>query len=311
MKLKHIISSKQFEKNFIRSTFEKADQIKSGRYNKNILAGRIMATLFYEPSTRTRFSFESAMLRLGGSVISTESASEFSSAAKGETLEDTIRIVSSYSDLIVLRHNTPGASQIAANLSKVPIINAGDGNGEHPTQALLDLYTIFSKFFFGTKTSQKPNFTVAMIGDLLNGRTVHSLSYLLSLYPKVNIIFVSPKALAIPKPLRDHLEKSKINFSETEDLNSAFKKADVIYQTRIQKERFANLKDYKKYFGKFVINTESLSMIKPKSIIMHPLPRINEITPDVDSDPRALYFQQAANGVYIRMALLLYLFDKA
>ncbi len=304
MKLKHIISSKQFEKNFIQSIFEKADQIKNGRYNKNILAGKIMATLFYEPSTRTRFSFESAMQRLGGSVISTENAYKFSSVAKGETIEDTIRIVSFYSDVIVLRHDTLGASQIAASLSKVPVINAGDGNGEHPTQALLDLYTIFSKF-------KNPNFTVAMVGDLLNGRTVHSLSYLLSLYPKVSIIFVSPKALAVPQPLKDHLKRSKVNFTETEDLNSAFKKADVIYQTRIQKERFANLKDYKKYFGKFVINDKSLSKMKPKSIIMHPLPRVNEIAPSVDSDPRAVYFQQAANGVYIRMALLLYLFDKA
>ncbi|MDO8487426.1 MAG: aspartate carbamoyltransferase [Candidatus Curtissbacteria bacterium] len=300
MKLKHIISSKQFEKSFIRSIFEKADQIKSGRYNKNILAGRIMATLFYEPSTRTRFSFESAMQRLGGSVISTENAYQFSSAAKGETIEDTIRIVSSYSDVIVLRHDTLGASQVAASLSKVPVINAGDGNGEHPTQALLDLYTIFSKF-------KTPDFTVIMIGDLLNGRTIHSLSYLLSLYPKIKIIFVSPKALAIPKTLKSHLIATKIDFTETEDFDFALKKADVIYQTRIQKERFKTKNDYKKYFGRFIIDESTLQKIKPRSIIMHPLPRINEIAPSVDSDPRALYFQQAANGVYIRMALLLYL----
>lgn len=303
MKLKHITSSKQFEKSFIQSIFAKANLVKAGEYNKSILADKIMATLFYEPSTRTRFSFESAMLRLGGSIITTENAREFSSAAKGETLEDTIKIVSSYSDLIVLRHNTPGASQAAANFSKVPIINAGDGNGEHPTQALLDLYTIFSKF-------KSPNFTVAMVGDLLNGRTIHSLSYLLALY-KVNIIFVSPKELSVPKTLKDHLVKSKINFTESEDLNYAFKNADVIYQTRIQKERFTDPEDYKKYFGKFIIDSKSLSKIKPKSIIMHPLPRVNEIAPSVDSDPRAVYFEQAANGVYIRMALLLYLFDKA
>ncbi|MEX2028244.1 MAG: aspartate carbamoyltransferase [Candidatus Curtissbacteria bacterium] len=304
MKLKHITSSKQFDNSFIKLIFEIADKAKKGHYGRDLLKGKIMATLFYEPSTRTRFSFESAMLRLGGSVVSTESAGEFSSAAKGETLEDTIRIMNGYSDVIVLRHNMPGASDTAAGISQIPVINAGDGNGEHPTQALLDLYTIFSKF-------PSPNFTVAMVGDLLNGRTIHSLSYLLSLYPNVQIIFVSPKALAAPQALKDYLIATKIKFTQTEDLSLAFKKADVIYQTRIQKERLKTEGEYKKYFGRFIIDQKNVNNIKPKGIIMHPLPRVNEISPDVDTDPRAVYFEQAANGVYIRMALLLYLFDKA
>lgn len=304
MKLKHITSSKQFDKSFIKLIFEIADKAKKGHYEQDRLKGKIMATLFYEPSTRTRFSFESAMLRLGGSIVSTESAGEFSSAAKGETLEDTTRIMNGYSDVIVLRHYTQGASDVAAGISKIPVINAGDGNGEHPTQALLDLYTIFSKF-------PNPNFTVAMVGDLLNGRTIHSLSYLLSQYPSVEIIYVSPKALAVPQTLKDHLIRTKIKFTETEDLDLALAKADVIYQTRIQKERFKSQSEYKKYFGKFIIDKKSLDKINPKSIIMHPLPRVNEISPEVDIDPRAVYFEQAANGVFIRMALLLYLFDKA
>lgn len=307
MKLKHVTSSRQFDKKFIDQIFALTDRVKKGKFAKNTLGGKILASLFYEPSTRTRFSFESAMLRLGGKVISTENASEFSSAAKGETLQDTIRVVNSYADIIVLRHHTTGSSNIAANISKIPVINAGDGNGEHPTQALLDLYTIFSKFPAFDWSASGGKFTIAMVGDLLNGRTIHSLSYLLSLYPKVKIIFVSPKALAIPSVLKDHLVKSRIDFRQIEDLDLAFKDADVIYQTRIQKERFTSPKDYKKYFGKFIINASSLKKIKPKCIIMHPLPRVNEISPQVDSDPRALYFEQAANGVYIRMALLLYL----
>lgn len=303
MKLKHVISARQFDKKTLQNIFSIADKVKQQGYKKNALGDKIMASLFYEPSTRTRFSFESAMLRLGGKIISTENAGEFSSAAKGETLDDTIRVINSYADVIILRHPKAGASEIAVRYSKIPIINAGDGNGEHPTQALLDLYTIFSKF-------NKLNFTVAMVGDLLNGRTIHSLSYLISLYPQIDIFFVSPKKLGIPKELKRHLQKSKIRFQETEDLTPVLNKADIIYQTRIQKERFENESEYKKYFGRFILDKNSLAQIKPKSIIMHPLPRVNEISPSIDSDPRAIYFEQAQNGIYIRMALLLYLFDK-
>ena len=242
------------------------------------------------------------MIKLGGKVITTENASEFSSVAKGENLEDTIRVVHSFCDVIVLRHPIVGASKIAAEFSKVPIINAGDGEGEHPTQAILDLYTIFSKY-------KKGNFTIAMVGDLKNGRTIHSLSLLLALYQNIKIIFVSPRELAIPKFLKEQLERKKIKFDETESLNDALKQADIIYQTRIQKERFRTESDYSRYFGRYIIDQKSLMLIKKNAKIMHPLPRINEISPQVDEDQRAIYFEQAQNGVYTRMAILMFLFD--
>lgn len=302
--LKHIISAKQFDKSFINEIFSLADKLKKSTGSQNFLNGKIMATVFYEPSTRTRLSFESSMLKLGGQVISTENASEFSSAAKGETLEDTIRILNSYADVIVLRHFNKGASQIASQYSEVPIINAGDGNGEHPTQALLDLYTIFSKF-------QKRNLTISMVGDLLNGRTIHSLSYLLSLYPEIKLIFISPSQLAIPQNLKDQLKQAKVTFLETEDFQSPIGLSDVIYMTRIQKERFKSKDEYQKYFGKYILDKTAVSKMMGDAIIMHPLPRVNEISPEVDNDKRAMYFEQAQNGVYIRSALLLHLFDKA
>lgn len=302
--LKNIISAKQFDKQTIEEIFRIVNLVKSGKYDNNIMSGKIMSTLFYEPSTRTRLSFESSMLRLGGGVISTESAAEFSSASKGETLEDTIRVVNAFSDVIVLRHFAAGASEIAQRYSKVPIINAGDGNGEHPSQALLDLYTIFSKF-------SGKDITVAMVGDLLNGRTIHSLSVLLALYPKIKLIYVSPQALAIPASLKTFLKNKKIKFSETLNLDTALKNADVIYQTRIQKERFKNETDYIKFKGLYILDKNSLKQLKTKAVIMHPLPRVNEITSDVDRDPRAIYFEQVQNGLYVRMAILLYLFDKS
>lgn len=311
MALHHVLTAKQFDIKSLNEIFALTDTIKSNRQKTNALSGRIMSTLFYEPSTRTRLSFESAMLRLGGNVISTENAAEFSSAAKGETLEDTIRVVNCFADLIVLRHFTEGASEIASKYSRVPIINAGDGKGEHPTQALLDLYTIISKF-------KSLNITIAMVGDLANGRTIHSLSYLLSLYPNVRLIFVSPASLSIPADLKAHLSKSKTNFEETENLDKALQEADAIYQTRIQKERFMGLgskkggeREYHQYFGRYIIDKKTLNKIKPDAIIMHPLPRVNEITQDVDIDPRAFYFTQVQNGIYVRMALLTYVFDKA
>lgn len=307
MKLRHVISASQFDTKTISALFGETNKIKNGKNNKQALSGKILASLFYEPSTRTRLSFEAAMLRLGGKVISTENAKEFSSVAKGETLADTIRVISSFCDVVVLRHFQQGASEIAAQYSKVPIINAGDGNGEHPTQALLDLYTIFSKFPAKDWSSSGGNLTIAMIGDLANGRTIHSLSYLLSLYPKIKIIFVSPKALAIPNNLRDNLKQKNTSFVEIENLKEGLDLADVVYQTRIQKERFKSTSDYKKYFGKYIIDKNSLKFLKKKAVIMHPLPRINEIAPEVDSDKRAIYFEQAQNGLYIRMALLLWL----
>lgn len=314
MNVKNIVTAKDFDKKIIFSIFDMVEKIKNSPISLNVLNDKVMATLFYEPSTRTRLSFESAMQRLGGRVITTENASEFSSATKGETLEDTIRVVNSFADVIVLRHFTEGASATAAMFSSIPIINAGDGAGEHPTQALLDLYTIFSKFHIQEKDETKSKLTVAMVGDLKNGRTIHSLSYLLSLYDRFDMLFVSPSALSIPDDIKLTFKKRKIKFTETEDINIALKTADIIYQTRIQKERFVSSttgeNEYLKYFGKYIIDKKSLSIIKENAIIMHPLPRVNEIAPEVDSDPRAVYFEQVKNGLYVRMALLLYLFDK-
>jgi len=298
MKLKHIISARQFDKKTLQKIFSVTDKIKSQKFNKNALSGKIMATLFYQPSTRTRLSFESAMLRLGGSVITTEDAAEFSSAIKGETLTDTIRVVNFYSDVIVIRHPESGIADLATKYSNIPIINAGDGVGEHPTQGILDLYTIFSKF-------HSPDFTVAICGDHANYRPHHSLSYLLSLYPKIKIIYVSPKLLSMPRELKQHLINKKIKFSETEDFQSAVARADVVYQGRIPKEYLG--KDYKKYLDRYVLDKKVLKNIKKNAIIMHPLPRLNEIAPEVDSDPRAIYFEQAQNGLFIRMSLLLLL----
>jgi len=301
-KVKNIISAKQFDKSSLDLIFKTADKIKRGTYSRNLLKGKIMVTLFYEPSTRTRMSFESAMLKLGGSVISTENAAEFSSAIKGETLEDTIRVINHYCDLIVIRHPQKETADLASKFSNVPVINAGDGTGEHPTQALLDLYTIFSKF-------KNPDFTIAMIGELATYRSVHSLSYLLTLYPKVKFIFVSPKKLRILPELRERLKHSGNKFTETDKLSDGLREADIIYMTRIQKERLSK-SDYKKYFGVYVIDKNSLKIIKKDAVIMHALPRINEITQDVDHDPRAIYFEEAQNGIFIRMAVLVLLFDR-
>jgi len=255
--------------------------------------------VFYEPSTRTRLSFESAMMRLGGRVISTENAREFSSAAKGETLEDTIRIVDGYADVIVLRHYESGAAERAARVSSVPIINAGDGPGQHPTQALLDLYTIEKEL------GHVDGISIAMVGDLANGRTVRSLCYLLAKYKDVKMYFVAPDVVRMRDDIKEYLKRHRIPFYEEEDLKEVASKVDVIYQTRIQKERFGDrIEDYERARGVYIINHEILDAMKPDAIIMHPLPRVDEIAPEVDEDPRAAYFRQAQNGLYIRMALL-------
>jgi aspartate carbamoyltransferase catalytic subunit len=262
------------------------------------MKNKIMASLFYEPSTRTRFSFESAMLRLGGSVITTENAKEFSSAAKGETLEDSIRVINHYADVIVLRHSEEGASKRASLVSNIPVINAGDGPGQHPTQALLDLYTI-------QRELKKINgISIALIGDLKHGRTVRSLVYLLGKYKNIKIYLVSPKGLKIGDDIKEYLDKHKTNYTETEDLLSIIKTVDVIYQTRIQKERFESVKEYEKFKGYYKIDLKIVNQMKSKSIIMHPLPRVDEISPEVDSSHKAIYFKQAYYGLLIRMALL-------
>ncbi|MFZ2187643.1 MAG: aspartate carbamoyltransferase [Candidatus Moraniibacteriota bacterium] len=297
--MKHVIASQQFDQKIINTIFSLADTLEKKKDHS--LKGKIMATLFYEPSTRTRFSFEAAMLRLGGNVITTENAKEFSSVSKGETLEDSIRVVNSYVDVIVLRHDEEGAAQRASLVSEVPVINAGDGSGQHPTQALLDLYTIKKEL------GKINNLNIAFVGDLLHGRTIRSLSYLLGKYKGVKIYFVSPKALRVGEDIKSYLEKHAVEYTETEDLHAVVPQVDVLYQTRIQKERFKNDKEYKKYKGCYQIDNHLVKQMKTKSIIMHPLPRIDEILPEVDASPKALYFQQTRYGLLIRMALLKYL----
>lgn len=259
-----------------------------------------MATLFYEPSTRTRLSFESAMARLGGTILSTESAGEYSSAAKGETLEDTIRTVEGYADVIVLRHFETGASRKAAGASSIPVINAGDGPGQHPTQALLDVYTIRKEI------GKLENITVGLVGDLANGRTVRSLASLLAKnYKNVKFFFVAPDVVRMKSDIKAYLDQQGCAWEEVDDLKSVAAMCDVLYQTRIQKERFIDRpEDYEKARGKYIIDRAIMDILPKNAIVMHPLPRVDEIRADVDDDPRSAYFRQAKNGLYIRMALI-------
>lgn len=264
------------------------------------LDNKIMASLFYEESTRTRLSFESAMLKLGGGVIGTENARIFSSVAKGESLEDTIRVLDNYCDIIVLRHNEENAAKKASELTEVPIINAGDGRGQHPTQALLDLYTIHKEIL------KLNELKVAIVGDLLNGRTVRSLCYLLSKFKNNELFFVSPKELGMREDIKEYLIKKDVKFKEEDDLNKILSKIDVIYMTRTQKERM-NQEIYEKTRGQYVINNDNLNLIKENSRILHPLPHLEEIQLSFETeknDKRVAYFRQAENGLYIRMALL-------
>ena len=296
----HIVESQQFNRKSIGDIFALADTLEHTRDQS--LTGKIMASLFYEPSTRTRFSFESAMLRLGGSVITTENAKEFSSVSKGETLEDSIRIVNTYVDIIVLRHDEEGASKRASLVSQVPIINAGDGTGQHPTQALLDLYTIQREL------GKIDGIHIAFVGDLKHGRTIRSLSYLLGNFNNITIDFVSPEGLRVGDDIKLYLTEHGVTFHETEDLDALKEKIDVLYQTRIQKERFTSTEEYQKFKGCYQINREFADSMKTQSIIMHPLPRVDEILPEVDASPHAVYFKQAYYGLLIRMALLKHLF---
>ena len=299
--MKHIVYSQDLACEDIQKIFAEATKLE--KTADNSMKGKIMASLFYEPSTRTRFSFESAMLRLGGSVITTENAREFSSAAKGETLEDSIAVVNYYADVIVMRHYEMGASERAAKVSNIPIINAGDGPGQHPTQALLDLYTIEREL------GRIENLTIAMVGDLKNGRTVRSLSYLLGKYKGIHLIFVSPAELKIDDDIKTYLKKHDVTYEETEDLESILGSVDVVYQTRIQKERFADAASYLKHKGRYVIAQKQVDLMKDKAIIMHPLPRVDEIAPEVDASQKAAYFKQAKYGLFIRMALLKFVFE--
>ncbi len=265
----------------------------------DILKGKVLGALFYEPSTRTRLSFEAAMVRLGGSKITADGL-QFSSMYKGETIEDTIIVAAQYADIICMRHPEKGSADKAAAVSPVPFINAGDGPGQHPTQALLDLYTIQKE------KGRIEDLHVAMVGDLKFGRTVHSLSFLLGLYPNVRFTLVSPKELVMPEKVTSFFKKKNISFVESDKLEDALD-ADVLYDTRVQKERFEDPKEYERLKLKYVIDAKH---VKGKDVtIMHPLPRVGEITTDVDALPNAAYFRQVKNGVYVRMALLALLLD--
>jgi aspartate carbamoyltransferase catalytic subunit len=265
------------------------------------LRGKVLATLFFEPSTRTRLSFETAMLRLGGCVLSVSEAKS-TSASKGESLHDTIKTVEGYADAIVLRHPEVGAAEVAARATAKPVLNAGDGAGEHPTQSLLDLYTIRKE------QGRVDGLTISLVGDLKHGRTVHSLATLLSQYP-VSFLFVSPPALRMPREVVERAQAKGISVRETDDLGLALVQSDVVYMTRIQRERFADPVEYDRLKDAYVLTRATLGKAKPSITVMHPLPRVNEISTDVDDLPGAAYFRQSANGVPVRMALLALLLD--
>jgi aspartate carbamoyltransferase catalytic subunit len=304
-KLEHILSARQFtHTKLLEQLCAQADKMERGdrqRTLPDLLHGRILATLFYEPSTRTRFSFEAAMQKLGGGVLTAENMRESSSATKGETIADTIRIVSGYADAIAIRHYEQGTAAEAARISPVPIINAGDGIGEHPTQALTDIYTIRKEL------GRIDGLRVALVGDLLNGRTIHSLLPLLALYKGIHIDLISPWQLRLPLRYREFLMEKHVAFHEGEKLEGVIEEADVVYITRVQRERFALLEEYEAVKNVYVLDGPMADRLKPHAIIMHALPRVNEIAPEVDNNARAAYFRQAKNGLYLRMALLQYL----
>ena len=303
MKLHHVIESQQFSVPNLMELFARTRQMQKivERGGTRDYDDKVMASLFYKPSTRTRFSFEAAMYRLGGRVLSTESATAFSSAVEGEHLEDTIRIIATYCDVIVLRHNEEGGAKRAAAVSPVPIINAGDGSGgQHPTQALLDLYTIYDE----CKTLN--GLSVALIGALDIGRTARSLAYLLSKFERVKLYFLAPREMQIKSDIIEHLREHNVWYQLGSNPEEILPLADVVYRTRIDRERLQQ-KDVN--LAQYNIDTDMLRRMKSSAIIMHPLPRSVEIDPAVDLDPRAAYFRQARNGLFVRMALLTMLFD--
>ena len=294
--MKHIVSIEDLDNKSIMGILKRAKEllpVAKGNKKSKTLDGKILATCFFEPSTRTRLSFESAMQRLGGSCIGFADPSA-TSHLKGETLSDAIRMVAGYSDAVVLRHPREGAAKLASEVSEVPIINGGDGAGQHPTQTLLDLFTIKDEI------GKLENLKVGMLGDLRYGRTVHSLSQALNRF-NTKFFFISPKSLAMPEHVTDELDSQ---WSTHEDLKEVLGDLDVLYVTRIQKERFPDLEDYKKVSGAYKINAELLKNAKSKMKILHPLPRVDEISTDVDETKHAAYFRQAFNGVPVRMALL-------
>lgn len=302
--MKHLIDIKDLSVEEIDSLIEVAKDIISNREKySHKCDGKILATLFFEPSTRTRLSHESAMLSLGGQVLGFSEAAS-SSASKGETVADTIRMVGCYSDIIAMRHPKEGAPYVASLKSTVPIINAGDGGHNHPTQTLTDLLTI------KCEKGRLDNLTIGLCGDLKFGRTVHSLITAMSRYKNIKFVLISPEELKIPEYIKEEiLEKNNIEYIETNDIEEEMEKLDILYMTRVQKERFFNEADYVRLKDYYILNKEKLKKAKEDLCVLHPLPRVNEISTDVDDDPRACYFKQANYGKFIRMALILKLLE--
>lgn len=292
---RHLLSPADLPRTLIEELLDRALAFELGGVDDR-RQGSLLAAIFYEPSTRTRFSFEAAMHRLGGQVLSAESADKASSAAKGESLEDAIRVISGYADAIVIRHPEVGAADCAARAAAIPVINAGDGPGHHPTQALLDLYTIRKEL------GRLDRLRVALVGDLRHGRTVRSLASLLASFPDNELVLVSPPGLRLGEDVRAHLGDTRVE--ETADLDHVLPSLDILYQTRIQAERFESPEAYERYRGIYVVTPEVMRRLPEHALLMHPLPRVGEIDPQVDSDPRAAYFRQTRNGLWVRMAVL-------
>ncbi len=302
--MRHLMSPMDFSVEELDTLMDLADDIqKDPAKYAHKCDGKILATCFYEPSTRTRLSFESAMLRLGGQVLGFATA-DSSSAAKGESVSDTIRIISSYADICAMRHPKEGAPMVAASKSWIPVINAGDGGHQHPTQTLTDLMTIRSL------KGSLSNMTIGLCGDLKFGRTVHSLINALIRYENVSFVFISPPELKIPDYIReDVLIKNNVKFEEVIKLDDVMPKLDILYMTRVQRERFFNEEDYVRLKDFYVLNKEKMALAKKDMMVLHPLPRVNEISVEVDEDERAMYFKQVRYGMYIRMALILTLLE--
>ena len=301
--MRHLMSPLDFSVEELDALFDLANDIEfHPKKYANACADKILATCFYEPSTRTRLSFESAMLRLGGKVLGFSDAGS-SSASKGESVSDTIRVISSYADICAMRHPKEGAPMVAAAKSLIPVINAGDGGHQHPTQTLTDLLTIRSL------KGRMNNFTIGLCGDLKFGRTVHSLIDALVRYENINFIFISPPELRIPDYIIDELKAKGIPFKEVISLDEVMPELDLLYMTRVQRERFFNEEDYVRLKDFYILKKAQMDHAKPDCLILHPLPRVNEISVEVDDDPRAVYFKQGQYGVYVRMALILTLLN--
>ena len=297
--MRHVMSPLDFTTEELEQLMDLADDMKEhpDKYSESC-RGKKLAPCFYEPSTRTRLSFEAAMLNLGGSVLGFSSA-DSSSASKGESVSDTIRVISCYADICAMRHPKEGAPLVASSHSLIPVINAGDGGHQHPTQTLTDLYTIRSL------NGSIGNLTIGLCGDLKFGRTVHSLINALVRYPNIKFVLISPEELKVPEYIReDVLDKNHIPYVEMERLEDAMPELDILYMTRVQRERFFNEEDYLRMKDFYILNAEKMELAKKDMMVLHPLPRVNEISVDVDDDPRAAYFKQAQYGVYIRMALI-------